>query len=259
MTALAAALDYVERGWRVLPVKPWAKAPLTRQGVNDASADPVVVQAWWDRWPSAGVGIACGSPGPSVLDIDDPAAARDVVARLRASEIPEVATRRGSHFYFAGTDHATAKLPYGELRGRGGYVLAPPSIHPSGKEYTWLSRSEGLLAEVPVFLTAASTNAGARSLTVVPALVSYGGRHDALKELAVDLLRCRKYEPHALRVLLAAYAAGCCDPTPPIPASEIDSIVRWAVRSDIAGRERTRDQPVVMRASWRGALGDVRD
>jgi hypothetical protein len=135
---LEAALDYAARGWPVLPIRARSKAPATEHGVLDASTDPDVIRGWWTRWPEANVGIATGWPGPTVVDIDDMEAAGDVVARLRATGAPEVATPRGRHFYFAGTRGGTVNLGYGEIRGRGSYVLAPPSIHPSDRECAWL-------------------------------------------------------------------------------------------------------------------------
>jgi hypothetical protein len=135
---LDAALDYAARGWPVLAVKPRGKEPLTEHGVLDSSTDPDVIRGWWTRWPDANVGIATGAPGPTVVDIDDMEAAGDVVARLRATGAPEVATPRGLHFYFAGTTNGTVNLGFGEIRGRGSYVVAPPSIHASDKECVWL-------------------------------------------------------------------------------------------------------------------------
>jgi hypothetical protein len=135
---LDAALDYAARGWPVLPVRPGGKEPLTEHGVLDASTDADVIRGWWSRWPTANVGIATGAPGPTVVDIDDIEAAGDVLARLQATGAPEVATPRGRHFYFAGTTDGTVSLGYGEIRGVGSYVVAPPSEAATGKLYTSL-------------------------------------------------------------------------------------------------------------------------
>jgi hypothetical protein len=133
------ALKYAGFGWPVLPLWPKSKAPLTEHGVLDASTEIAVIGRWWQRWPDANIGIATGAPGPTVVDIDDMAAAgKDVIARLQALGAPEVATPRGRHFYFAGTTDGTVKLGYGEIRGRGSYVVAPPSQHPDGPYYPWI-------------------------------------------------------------------------------------------------------------------------
>ena len=62
-----------------------------------------------------------------MLDIDNLEAVGDKLADLEATGAPEVATTQGRHLYFAGTDSGTVNLGYGELRGRGSYVVAPPS------------------------------------------------------------------------------------------------------------------------------------
>jgi putative DNA primase/helicase len=133
---LEAALGYAARGWPVHPVR-GKDAPLTPHAVKDASCDPEIIRGWWGRWPDANIAIACGSPGPHVLDIDDPASAKakELLDQLQAADAPTVASGRGQHQYFAGEDRATIGLTFGELRGRGSYIIAPPSIHPSGREY----------------------------------------------------------------------------------------------------------------------------
>ena len=145
---LQAALGYARRGWPVHPVQ-GKNRPLTDHAVKDATCDPAIIRCWWQRWPTANVAIACGAPGPHVLDIDDPNAARPLLDRLREVDAPAVASGRGQHQYFAGEDRATIALRFGELRGRGSYIIAPPSIHPTGREYVWLLAPSGSLPPVP--------------------------------------------------------------------------------------------------------------
>ena len=115
---LRSALHYARLGWSVLPVEARGKRPLTVRGVLDASTDPDVIRSWFAQWSDANLAIACGSPGPTVLDVDDLDAARGVLADL--ADAPTVATARGRHVYFAGTRGGTISLGFGELRGRGG-------------------------------------------------------------------------------------------------------------------------------------------
>jgi Bifunctional DNA primase/polymerase, N-terminal/Primase C terminal 1 (PriCT-1) len=134
---LAAALAYAARGWPVFPCKPGSKAPNTEHGFLDATTDPAVIRAWWQRWPAANVAIATGTPGPDVLDVDNHDTGSGFAAfnRLKRAGLLTgagslVGTRSGGlHAYYAGTGQACGRLPAHHLdfKAAGGYVIAPPS------------------------------------------------------------------------------------------------------------------------------------
>jgi hypothetical protein len=144
-----AALQYAGRGWRVFPCYPRAKEPLTRHGFKDATVKPSQIELWWSAHPDANVAIATGgASGLFVLDLDGADAIANVLelasAYGRMSCRAIVRTGRGFHIYCA--MNAGEKVPCGQgketgidIRGDGGYVLAPPSIHPSGAIYTWVN------------------------------------------------------------------------------------------------------------------------
>jgi len=139
---LTAALAYAAVGWPVFPCKPLGKAPLgalVHRGVLDASTDPGVITAWWTRCPAANVAVACGAPGPDVLDVDtkDGRAGMDLFERARRAGLLRGAAALvrtpsgGLHVWFAGTDQPGGAVggkdkPL-ELKAVGGYVLLPPS------------------------------------------------------------------------------------------------------------------------------------
>lgn len=146
---LLAALYYARHGFGVFPLGARSKVPLTEHGCLDASRDEVTIRAWWDRWPSANVAIATGEPssGVWVLDVDGPEgeAALDELVRTHG-ELPstvEARTSRGRHLYLRVPDGETLprnsakRLPKLDTRATGGYVVAPPSVHPDGSLYTW--------------------------------------------------------------------------------------------------------------------------
>ena len=83
-----------------------------------------MIAEWDARWPDANWGIATGTPGPQVLDVDDP---ENVPSAVNAAmhDAPQVKTARGGHVYYEGTSSPTVSLGYGELRGRG--LLRPVS------------------------------------------------------------------------------------------------------------------------------------
>jgi hypothetical protein len=147
---LSAALFYAARGWPVFPIKPGTKRPhgiLVPRGCLDASTAADRIHAWWSRSSLAGVGIACGYPGPDVIDFDVTAGkpghrtyARLAAAGLMAGAQLVVETPSGGrHMYYRGTDQGNGSMArHGvDFRGRGGYVVAPPTII-DGKAYTVL-------------------------------------------------------------------------------------------------------------------------
>jgi hypothetical protein len=240
---LRAALDYAGRGWPVHPVQ-GKNRPLTRHGVKDASTDPDIIRGWWQRWPDANIAIACGSPGPHVLDIDDPTAAQALLDRLRDVDAPTVASGRGQHQYFAGEDRATIALDFGELRGRGSYIIAPPSIHPTGREYVWLHAPNGKLPPVPGFIARNSQTAGrgeAPTREQVPPTQMYA----YLLDRATRLARAGEADPDVIEAALVAAFETKRIPDRSygdVAAGRRDTrrLAEWAVNSEIAGRERAR-------------------
>lgn len=138
---LAAAIDYGQRGWPVFPLKPREKTPLVTHGFKDATIDADAITAWWKRWADANIGLATGHTF-DVVDIDSPEALAglvDVCAGRPMPWGPEVVTGKGWHLWHRphGCGNRAGIIPGVDYRGRGGYVIAPPSVHPSGAIYRW--------------------------------------------------------------------------------------------------------------------------
>jgi hypothetical protein len=117
---------------------------LVPHGVKDATCNRARILAWWTRHPQANIGLATGHTF-DVLDVDGPAGAQAVRELAATHEFqssgPLVRTGGGGwHFYLAPTGFGNASpagLAHVDWRGRGGYVVAPPSRHPSGHPYQW--------------------------------------------------------------------------------------------------------------------------
>jgi Bifunctional DNA primase/polymerase, N-terminal len=130
-------------------LRPGRQAPLgslVPHGVKDATCNRARVLAWWTRHPQANIGLATGHRF-DVLDVDGPAGAQ-AMQELAAehglqSSGPLVRTGGGGwHFYLAPTGLGNARpagLAHVDWRGRGGYVVAPPSRHASGQTYQWVA------------------------------------------------------------------------------------------------------------------------
>ena len=140
---LSAAIAYAERGWRVFPLQPRDKIPFPKsRGFKEASSVRSEVLRWWQAVPDANIGLATGEPF-DVLDIDSADSmptVRDVLGADYRHSGPLVVTGKGWHLYFEalGTGNRAGLLGGKvDYRGTGGYVVAPPSIHPSGRVYRW--------------------------------------------------------------------------------------------------------------------------
>jgi hypothetical protein len=119
---------------------------LVPHGVHDATTNRARIWDWWThRHPQANIGLACGHTF-DVLDIDGPqgeAAIRALAATHRfQSSGPLVRTGGGGwHYYLQPTGLGNPhphRLEGVDWRGRGGYVVAPPSRHASGQVYQWI-------------------------------------------------------------------------------------------------------------------------
>lgn len=130
-THLDAALDYAARGWPVHPLRPGQKVPATANGCKDATLDAERITAWWARHPDSNIGLATGHAF-DVVDIDNWDAA-DRVQELAGPDWPTgptTITPRGWHVYLepSGRGNAAGIIPGLDYRGRGGYVVVPPSV-----------------------------------------------------------------------------------------------------------------------------------
>lgn len=148
-----AALSYAASGILVFPCDE-TKRPLTENGFKGATYDAETIEAWWAKWPRASIGAPTGSANRVwVLDVDDPksfeAACQNIGLVLPHTMRAE--TGKGYHLYFSydasapvsnrqkhpKTGWPFAELPGAEVRGEGGYVILPPSVHANGKTYRW--------------------------------------------------------------------------------------------------------------------------
>jgi hypothetical protein len=144
----SAALYYASIGLHVFPLSPGTKVPFKGSGgCLDATTDTERINSWWVGNPQANVGIATGH-AVDVVDIDGHDGQRSRIAhwegifeRIDADALGKVLTPRvgGMHIYVpaTGDGNATNIVPSVDVRGVGGYVVAPPSRTPQGR-YRWL-------------------------------------------------------------------------------------------------------------------------
>jgi hypothetical protein len=144
-----AASSYIERGWSVIPLLGKRPAIATWKVYQSRFPTAGEVADWWTprEKPATGIGIITGSLSHLVVvDCDTIASAQYWSDRFPGSPLTVRTGRGGVHIYYlAPSDHEIgnrAKIFHQpiDLRGNGGYVAAPPSWHPSGKNYQWAAR-----------------------------------------------------------------------------------------------------------------------
>lgn len=149
-SALDAALHYSSiLGWHVFPCRA-NKTPLTVNGHIDATTDKDQIVAWWRKWPTAQVGVACGASGLCVIDLDYDSGRKldgpSFFARLEAEHGPNwcdlaaSTPRGGRHLIYSMPsppvgNRANAIPASGiDVRADGGYIVAPSPASP-GREW----------------------------------------------------------------------------------------------------------------------------
>ncbi len=266
MTVSKAALAYAERGWLVVPLhnpkqgmcschkkncSSPGKHPRTEHGLNDGSKDPKQIARWWDKWPDANLGILTGQEsGLVVLDVDGVDGKTSLQALTAAhGGLPKTlcvktgrrgtdGKRKGAHYYFRAPVGVPIRNSAGilgkglDIRADGGYVVAPPSLHPSGLLYEWLAPEEPL-ADVPPWMLAklAGTKPAPEAPRAQGEVIEEGGRNHALASLG-GTMRRRDMTPEAIEAALMKENDARCKP--PLPASEVREIARSVARYEPA-------------------------
>ena len=257
---VTAAMALANRGLAVFPVDPMTKAPKTRHGCKDATRTEASIIQLWRKWPAAGIGVATGKPsGIVAIDIDPSNGGEDGFADL-AGEIGapgrtvQVLTPRGGyHLWFKAPAVAVAcsagKLAPGvDIRGDGGYVVAPPTTRPDGSGWRWAPGSAPLAELQPEWLEAltqasppptADGHLPRSSDSWVQMLASgipNGRRNQDLAAIFGHML-ARNLDVHLAAHLLHLVNKSACNP--PLDGLEVEKIV-----ASIAGREARKRRGV---------------
>jgi putative DNA primase/helicase len=237
MSLADAAMHYAAQGIPVFPLLPHEKKPLPgSHGCKDATTDAATVRDLWTKYPTANIGIATG-PGAGFLVLDvDGEEGEQSLAHITEQygdlpPTPRSRTGRGQHILFKDTggygNSASVIGPKLDVRAAGGYIVAPPSVHPNGGAYLW--ESDGEIAPLPHWFHALSS-AGARIKKLSPQeaplferQVTEGGRNAMLASFA-GVLRRKGVDGDALFDMLMTQNAAVCDP--PLSEREVRGIAR---------------------------------
>lgn len=281
---LEAALHYARAGFPVFPLqhpifegggvrcscREWetcekvGKHPRTWHGLKDAATDSEIINQWWRKWPNANVGLVTGrQSGVFVLDVDTAKGGGYSLDELQDAygELPPTLTARtgsgGYHYVFRYPDvrlrNSTSLIAPGlDIKSDNGYIVAPPSLHPSGRCYEWdgvntpILDAPGWLIAV-ILLAEEDAKAGENDNSVnapdnlVPLVrtetVREGqefntangksrGRHDYLFRYASGLVMSHSRE----QVLARAQAKNLAACVPSLPYAEVVKLVGSAER-----------------------------
>jgi len=239
--------SYVNKGWAVFPCK--NKIPLTAHGYKDASRDLETVNRMFAEHPNANVAIATGKvSGIFVVDIDvkNDAGGDDSLRELEQDhgELPHtveaITWSGGRHIFFKyperGIGCKTGVRPGIDIRGDGGYVIAPPSVI-DGKAYAWeVSHlpDETMIADAPEWLLELlEDKQPSVDLSDKEAKITKN-RNDALMHMGVKL-RKMGFDHQKIEDSLQAINTARC--SPPLPKKEVSNIAKSVARYQIDAKK----------------------
>jgi len=263
---LEAALRYLEQGWSVIPLE--GKRPLESWvQYQKQRATERKIEQWWRANPQANVGVVTGAiSGIIVLDVDGPEGKRSL--EENGLDIPKTVTGRtgggGWHYFFkhpgGQAKNFSRRLPGIDLRGDGGQVVVPPSVHPSGNLYEWENSPEDTaLAEPPAWLLELIQSQGERSKLTAKDWetdIPEGQRDEQLTRLAGKLLGPAGISPvEAFDVLLSANERRC---KPPLPQDQVEKIVK-SIAGREAGKQKEKQQQPFTLVRYRDFMKEYSD
>jgi hypothetical protein len=269
MGKMKIAMEYLKKhGCSVIPVKKNKQpyVPWTEFQERKATSDEI--REWWQKWPSANVGIVTGKiSGIVVIDVDE-TLGFDAIQEFIPDNllIPTCKTPGGGqHLYFQAPEKPLGNnsriIPGCDFRGYGGFVVAPPSTKGKGCPYSWLDglslddvKPPPLPSKYINYINAFNRGIGEKNdftklrsdferlqLTSTDfKKIPEGQRDETLFHIANSILN-RTMQEQEVQELLQLIARHCCDP--PFPFKEIPAKIK-SVLNRIERRERNIAQEV---------------
>jgi putative DNA primase/helicase len=258
-----AALKYAERGFPVFPLHypsekgcscekktecdRIGKHPRIKGWNNAATTKPEKIKKWWTETPDANIGIITGTRSSLlIVDVDIKSNTHEPLHKLKANypAVDKTATVKsgggGFHFYFK-SDDPDLKNSVGmlaenvDIRANGGYIIAPPSLHRSGKRYEWSSKLDNI-QHAPTKLIQDLVNLKAdvkknkqqkSSIKNKGATIKSGSRNEELTSIAGKLRSEGKEYDEILKNIDEINSTKCL---PPLEFSEVEGICKSVMR-----------------------------
>ena len=236
---LEAALEYARQGFSVFPCRARSKTPANSHGCKEASKDEAKIREWWSNTPNANVAIATGevSDGLVVIDLDIKGDKRAAIYLKEWQELhgdfPDTwitLTGGGGHHILYKTDQPLRNSTNAELcidiRANGGYIIAPPSLHPTGAKYRWYTQNGDVAKadeNVLNFIASVSKRQKEKKKQnfMLKNQIVEGERDDTLFKYAASL-QARGFSDEAILQSLTETNEERC--TTPLPQADIERI-----------------------------------
>lgn len=255
---LESALRYAAKGKPVFPLRAKGKSPLTASGLKEATTDTIIIRRWWSQWPDANIGLLTGELSEVfVLDVDGELGEKSLQSHEAVNgKLPptiEVTTGKGRHLYFRWPEHGSIRNSAGkigaglDIRGNGGYVVAPPSVHETGQAYRFSDGNAGMLASAPIWLLdllqdregqTPPPNKVNTSWESLLKEVKEGQRNDALARITGALL-CSDLHPYIAVELCLAWNEARCNPS--LPKEEVLRTINSIAKRELTKRKKTNE------------------
>lgn len=267
------AIEYAKEGFAVFPLKRNRKTPVEDGGFKKATTNTEVVRKFWSQHPFSNIGIACGqqSGGLLVIDLDikkdEGIDGRESLLEWEAEhgKFPETATATtgsgGQHLYYRVHKEIRPKvniLPGVDIRCDGSYVVAPGSMHESGREYFWdldprdvpiAEANDSVLDLVNMQNTQAETEA-----FIVPDKIEKGYRVNTLFRLTASL-QSKGLTDDAIKSAVRSENDLRCNP--PLTEKELEKEVFPAIKRYAKG-EFIESMPLPGDAGRKRDIKDIR-
>lgn len=229
-TTVEIAHAYAGFNWQVFPCVTGDKKPAVKWA-EAATTEINMINGWWDNEYNANIAIACGKRScVVVLDVDAGHDGYESLADLivKYGPLPETPVSKtgggGEHIFFKhpGIEvrNSAGKIGKGlDIRGDGGYVVAPPSIHPNGSRYEWVVKpSQTPLADMPDWMIELLQERNEIKESQTTGEYISGERNNALTKLAGGMRR-KGFSEEAIFSALQIHNREKC--SPPLSDGEV--------------------------------------
>ena len=234
--------EYVDSGWSVLPVRPEEKRPYMTNWLQytKTRADKPMVENWFASLSNAGVGVVTGKiSNMVVLDVESycPTPIEELLKKYPTQMISRTGSG-GYHLFYQypiGVSKVSNRVKIFEgadLRADGGFIVLPPTRHPNGNRYEWISR--GIPGTFPMDLLDLKSESTVQSegwITEALRGVSEGGRNDTCARLAGYFFK-KGMNADIVEALLLEWNERN---NPPLPVREVRTTLKSIERSHAIG------------------------
>lgn len=242
MTVREYAIDYVDSGWSVLPVKPEEKRPYMMNWLQytHSRATKDVVENWFRNLSGAGIGVVTGKiSNMVVLDVESYCKIPiDELLRMYPTQMYSRTGSGGYHLFYqyppnvSKVSNRVGIFDGADLRADGGFIVLPPTIHPSGGRYEWVKR--GIPGMFPKALLDLESQPKVQSegwITEALRGTSEGGRNDTCARLAGYFFK-KGLNSDIVEALLLEWNE---KNDPPLPVKEVKTTIKSIERSHAIG------------------------